>query len=154
MAGKSIPKPNKTASAIPKFVPQPKVFRRSDGEGCLRIRMTSMDAGGPWCLLNVDPEHFIDLLPRLKSLEQMKKKEIFRQGSKLGKVYRVEDIPNPDALRRLTQIDLDDQTEIARLEITGERRLYGFISNDDCPDFWVLWWDPKHAIWPSRKKHT
>ena len=151
--GKTVPKPNKNASPIPKFVPQPKVFRAAEGEGCLRIRMTSVDVGGPWCLTKIDPGHFADLLPRLKSFEQMKTKQVFGQGSTLGKTYEVAKIPNPDALKRLMEINLDDQTEIARLEITGRRRLYGFIS-EGSDDFWALWWDPEHEIWPSKLKRT
>ncbi len=147
------PKPNRNAPAIPKYVPKARVFQPSDGEGLLRIRLTTIDVGGPWCLTNIDPAHFRDLLPRLKSFEQMQKKEVFTPGSTVGLVYDVEKIPNPRALQRLAELQFDDQTEIARLEITGRRRLYGFIS-DGSPDFWALWWDPEHEIWPSVKKHT
>ncbi|RZK75279.1 MAG: hypothetical protein EOP28_00325 [Rhodococcus sp. (in: high G+C Gram-positive bacteria)] len=98
----------------------------------------------------IDSEHLLDLLQRLKSFESMRCSQLFAPGSEEGKVYQVPDLPNKDALARLTELDLDDQTEIARLRISGKRRLYGFL-HDGGPDFYALWWDPEHEIWPSRK---
>ena len=35
----------------------------------------------------------------------------------------------------------------------GERRLYGFLHGAG-PDFYALWWDPEHQIWPSTLRNT
>jgi hypothetical protein len=78
--------------------------------------------------------------------------EIFHSNTK-GKVYAVAELPTKEARDRLVELDLDDQTEIARIEISARRRLYGFLHNGG-PDFYALWWDPEHKIWPSKKKHT
>ena len=34
---------------------------------------------------------------------------------------------------------------------TLDVQLYGFLVDNV---FHMLWWDPEHEIWPSRKKHT
>ena len=153
MGNKVIPKPNRNAPAIPKYVPKPKEFRPTGDGSCLRIRLTNVDVGGPWCLTSIERDHFVDLLQRLKSFESMPCTQVFGPGSEEGKVYLVEQLPNRDARDRLVELELDDQTEIARLRINGKRRLYGFFP-DGGPDFYALWWDPEHEIWPSPKKHT
>jgi hypothetical protein len=134
-------------------IPRPRVFAPTGGEGKLRVRLGSVDVGGPWCLTNIKADHFSDLLERLRSFESMTCSELFHQGTGMGKVYPVADLPNKAARKRLTELEYDDQTEIARLQITGQRRLYGFLP-DGGPDFYVLWWDPLHEIWPSKLKHT
>lgn len=151
MGNRRVPKPNKNASAIPKTVPKPPALRFANGDGCLRIRLTTVDVGGPFCLTEIDRGHFGDLIDRLKAFESMSYDEVMRCG--MGKIYQTAELPNPTARARLVDLEFDDQTEIACLRITGRRRLFGFLPNKG-PDFWALWWDPEHEIWPSKKKHT
>ncbi|MDX1890113.1 hypothetical protein [Mycolicibacterium sp. 050158] len=79
--------------------------------------------------------------------------ELFAPGSEEGKRYPAQELPNVDAISRLVELELDDQTEIARLRISGKRRLYGFLAEGG-QDFYVLWWDPNHEIWPSTPRNT
>ena len=101
----------------------------------------------------ITPQHHADLLERLRAIETMRASEVFAPGSEIGKRYDVDSLPNTDARNRLVELEYDDQTEIARLRISGERRLYGFLP-DGGPDFYVLWWDPHHQIWPSTLRNT
>lgn len=149
----AIPPQQRGAPVIPKYVPKPKQFTPVVGDGNLRVRFNSVDVDGPWCVSKIEAAHHIDLLQRLKSFESMKCSEVFKPGSDEGIVYSVPDIPNKEARNRLVELQFDDQTEIARLRISGRRRLYGFLPNLG-PDFYVLWWDPEHEIWPSTLKHT
>ena len=148
---KKIPPASRTAPVIPKWIPKAKAFQPPNGEGCLRIRLSHLDVGGPFCLTDIEKAHFVDLIDRVKSLESMKRSVVFAPGSEEGKVYAVADLPSKVARDRLVELEYDDQTEIARLRISGERRLYGFIAEGSL-DFWALWWDPEHEIWPSSKK--
>lgn len=141
------------APALPKYVPKPKVFTVTASPDLLRVRFGHVDVGGPWCLTAITAEHHADLLKRVRAFEQMSCSAVFAPGSDEGKVYEVEKIPNTEATKRLNELEYDDQTEIARLRISGQRRLYGFLP-DGGPDFYVLWWDPLHEVWPSVKKHT
>jgi hypothetical protein len=153
VARKPIPKPHEQSSTIPKYVPKPHAFQPPSAAGALRVRFNAVDVGGPWCLSSIRPEHHVDLLNRLKSFESMTVAEVFAPGSEEGKRYSLADLLNPSALARLIDLELDDQTEIARLRISGERRLYGFLHSGG-PDFYALWWDPEHQIWPSTLKNT
>lgn len=142
------------ASPIPKYVPKPRAFRPSGSDSSLRVRFNHVDVSGPWCLSLIEPDHLADLLGRLRSLETMTCAEVFFAPDRdEGKTYQVDDLPNTDARSRLVELEMDDQTEIARLQINGKRRLYGFLP-DGGPDFYVLWWDPEHEIWPSPLRHT
>ena len=44
-----------------------------------------------------------------------------------------------------------DQTNISRLRCGGKPRLYGFRVD---PEFYVVFWDPEHVIYPSLKRNT
>jgi hypothetical protein len=68
-----------------------------------------------------------------------------------GKDYAIEELPNPQARDRLEAIGLADQTRISRLRLGGTERLYGFLLGNV---FHVVWWDPRHEIWPSELRHT
>jgi hypothetical protein len=68
-----------------------------------------------------------------------------------GKEYNVEEIPTRPALARLDAIGLADMTKISVLRLGGQQRLYGFRDRNV---FHLVWWDPRHEIWPSHKKHT
>ncbi|WP_200827512.1 hypothetical protein [Thermomonospora echinospora] len=110
-----------------------------------------MDHEGPWGFDKVEPETLRWLFDRLGQLETMTVNEIFNRGDYPGKDYDVETIPNVEALDRLEQIGLADMTKIWCLRLQGEPRLYGFLHGHV---FHIVWWDPKHEIWPSRLKHT
>jgi hypothetical protein len=50
-----------------------------------------------------------------------------------------------EAIKRLVQLELDDQTRIFRFRLSGKRRLYGFTFSDI---FATVWYDPTHNIYP------
>lgn len=152
-SGRAIPKQSAPQSGgIAREIPK-QVFVPRGSEGTIRVRFGDIDVGGPFCITTITPEHFAELIDRIKSFETMSYNEVFNGGSGMGKSYEVAKIPNTQARNRLTELKLDDQTEISRLHISGRRRLYGFMPNGG-PDFYALWWDPEHVIWPSLKKHT
>lgn len=102
------------------------------------------------------PDILPGLLKRLKSLEQMKSWEAVLVD-KAGRKYNpknhyilVEDIISP-AQKRLEELKLNDYDTLYSLTITGERRLWGIITEGT---FFILWLDPHHEICPSHKKHT
>lgn len=118
----------------------------------LRFRFDQIDLEGPWCLTNIQKEHHVDLLRRLRELESMTVFEVFNGNNAPGTDYgNVEACPNPALVRRLTEIGRDAIDGVSRIAINGKRRLYGIRTGHE---FSILWWDPEHEIWPSRKKHT
>lgn len=113
-------------------------------------RFGEIDDEGSWALSRIGRERLKVLLGHLRSFESMTVNEVFAPNSEHGKRYRVEDLPKA-ASDRLVEIGRDDETEIARLRCGGKPRLYGFLRENV---FHVLWWDPQHAVWPTRKRNT
>jgi len=146
---KGVPKPHIRAAALPKVVPRPKEFRPATQTGLLRFRFNCVDIGGPWCLSEIAAHDLRSLLARLKDFESMSCTQVFAPGSEMGKIYEVASLPSKAARDRLLELEYDDQAELARVRINGKQRLYGFLP-DRGPEFYVLWWDPRHEIWPSR----
>ncbi|MGH3546371.1 MAG: hypothetical protein ACRDPW_10690 [Mycobacteriales bacterium] len=90
-------------------------------------------------------------MSKLRHVESMTAGEVFDGRS--GKDYKIEELPEKAkrAKERLEARKLDDQDTISCLRFSGERRLWGFRHDNV---FHVLWWDPRHEVWPSSKKHT
>lgn len=109
------------------------------------------DAGSQWCLSKITPDEIRTLLGRIRNIETMTITEVFNSSDEPGKDYSIEDLPSNAARERLVELKYDDEDQISRLRVTGCGRLYGFRRDER---FYALWWDPEHAIYPSKRKHT
>lgn len=117
----------------------------------VRFRFDIVDHGGDWCILDISRQDHSELLRFLSQIEAVKAGEMFKPGQKLFKVYsNMGDCPNPAVLTRLAN-EFEGLDHMVRLELDGMRRLYGVMTGNE---FHIIWWDPKHEIWPSKKKHT
>ena len=56
-----------------------------------------------------------------------------------------------DAQDRLKKIHLEDYDSLFRFRFGGRERLWGIRQENI---FYLLWWDPRHEVCPSTKKHT
>jgi hypothetical protein len=157
---KSVPK----AKALPKNTRSPRSnvaaqvpderkprreFTPEDADDKLVILFSRVDLDSEWCLTKITPEDHRGLLDRIRSIESMTLFQVFSNDGKIGKDYDIPTIPSAGARRRLEELEYDDRDKISRLQITGERRLYGFREGSR---FYALWWDPHHKIWPSKKR--
>ncbi|MER7822842.1 hypothetical protein ABTX85_09795 [Streptomyces sp. NPDC096097] len=93
----------------------------------------------------------MEILAELRDFEQFTLNEL-RNTSDTFSAYGLpqaalckEAYDRPASMRR------DDMTEIHRLRLQGAQRLYGFLDGNV---FHVVWWDPEHDVYPSKKKHT
>jgi hypothetical protein len=139
----------------PKLKEPPKKFpglpgTNNSGER-LCWRFMHVDHEGPWGFDRVTPEEMCDLMRCLAKFETMTVGEAFPGGGYPGKDYVIEEIPTAAARERLDALGLADMTKISVFRLTGEQRLYGFRTANV---FHVVWWDPLHEVWPSKKKHT
>lgn len=105
-----------------------------------------------WDLLDntLDNRAVLMMIDKLKAFESMKMGELFSPGSKVATKYDVPSVPQ-HTKDRLVEIARDDEDEIVRLRFNGPGRLYGVMRKHV---FHVLWWDPHHRVWPSKKKGT
>ena len=53
--------------------------------------------------------------------------------------------------QRLVEIKQDDLSQLFSLRISAKCRVWGIL---DGRVFKVLWYDPKHEVYPSTKGHT
>ena len=106
------------------------------------------DVGGPWCWTRMSAEESAEVLDRLGSYESMSWQEIDgpskSHGVEFGSLA-------PKAQRRLMEIEQDDAAEYFSLRINAKARLWGIR---DQHVLRILWWDPRHEVCPSHKKHT
>jgi hypothetical protein len=56
-----------------------------------------------------------------------------------------------EAQKRLREINLDQYDELFSLRLSGKERIWGIREQRV---FRILWWDPKHQVYPSYKKYT
>ncbi|BCP36200.1 hypothetical protein MINTMi198_15700 [Mycobacterium intracellulare M.i.198] len=158
MAGaKDIPRqPQPDETTIAKSIEKKSALVVGNRDSCLRFRFNRFDPKGPGKLLdlatskNKSKNLLTSLLDRLGSLESRTAAEVFEPGEAVGIIYQVEDLPTPESKKRLLDLELDDSTEIARISVGNLARLYGLLS-DDRTEFFALWWDHSHKIWPSKK---
>lgn len=106
-----------------------------------------LDLGGPWCWSRMSGEVLLDVMSHLRDFESMTWAEIERAGSHF--------VATPDLIRkaqgRLVEIGQDDVDSLFSLRVGGRGRIWGIRDEHVLR---VLWWDPRHEVCPSPKKHT
>lgn len=107
-----------------------------------------VDPDGPWCFGSIDGADLVQALQRLGTFETMTWADIERDGG--SHPVPCTDITS-QAQKRLVQIDQDDLSHLYSLRITGRQRVWG-IRDHEC--LRILWWDPRHEVCPSHKRHT
>jgi hypothetical protein len=55
------------------------------------------------------------------------------------------------AQKRLQELKYDDVDELVSFHLNGKKRLWAIQRGNSA---YVLWWDPRHEIYPVRKKRT
>ena len=119
----------------------------------LVFRFDCVDLGEdcPWSLARVDSDDQMDLLSHMGQYESMTVGELrsgrFRDFTSYDNFAAC---PNKEAVARLVE-RYDAPDSIARFRLSGTKRLYGFLVDNE---FHLLWWDPNHEVWPSEKRHT
>lgn len=92
----------------------------------------------------------LSVLAKFRDLERLGRRRLVGNLGDPVKVYDVENLPE-HVRDRLVEIGRDELDKVCRLRLSGKARLYGALQGNV---FYVLWWDPDHQVFPSRKKHT
>ena len=92
-----------------------------------------------------DAEMAIGLLKRLSILEKMTWEQLIAPD----KSHYIDfDKLCPEARRRLSELKLDDIDELFSLRVFSEKRVWGILDGHVLK---ILWWDPKHKVYPVEK---
>lgn len=105
---------------------------------------------GPFGWSGLDEKNLLKIREKLASLETMAWREILIKGKKQHHMIRVSALSkeNQKRLRETGQHDID---RLVSLKVGGRERIYGILNKASRR---LLWWDPDHQVYPSRKKHT
>ncbi|MDI6790003.1 MAG: hypothetical protein Q8M92_06900 [Candidatus Subteraquimicrobiales bacterium] len=114
-----------------------------------------MDMAGPWGCGNICAQNGIvrDILSKLQDFETMTWAGLEAKTGLKGKQNHLMPVDKicKEARDRLKKIKLDDLDELYSFRLSGMKRLWGKRENEI---FYVIWWDPKHTVYPVQKKHT
>lgn len=141
-----LPPPGK---GIPRQLPELPGAGNSGDRLCWRF--THVDHEGQWSFREVAGAELGEIMECLAKFETMTVSEAFCGSGYPAKDYDVAAIPTAAARERLEAIGLADMTKISVFRLNSEKRLYGFRCGNV---FHIVWWDPRHEIWPSKRKHT
>ncbi len=109
-----------------------------------------LDFGGPWGWDNLDADTLKYIHGKLAQFETMTWAEINHPNTGCHPI-KLKELGN-EAQKRLTQIKLIGvEEELFSLRLSGRERLWGIRERHI---FKILWWDPRHEIYPVAKKHT
>lgn len=133
----------------PKEVKEPAHTRNPEGyqNQFIAWHFECMDSTGDWpCNINT----LQNIRDRLHEYEKLKWFEVTKGSSHPLPVFKI----IQKAQNRLTKLGYGDFETLYQLEIkngSGKQRLWGLrIENI----FKILWWDPKHEIYPVQKRNT
>lgn len=123
-------------------------------ERCIVFRFDCVDLEDdcPWSVARMSNEEHELLLRKLRDFETAKLKDILETSYTAFTCYPdFTKCPNRVPQDRLARYYERQGDALARFRLGGTRRLYGFLVGNE---FHILWWDPKHEVWPSAKKNT
>ncbi len=123
----------------------------ASSKGFLAVRpiwsFAKLDLDGPWSFENVNSSDMADLLRKLGSFEGMTFEQLGASGSHF---IRVDGLIK-EARDRLLELNQENTERLYSIRLAGVKRAWGIPRQNVIQ---LLWWDPKHEVCPSPKKHT
>lgn len=145
---KASKKPVVAASPTPKK--RPIWFGPTPHEGrAISWRFSTADAGGPFSWSNLPPDRLPYVLGKLSDFERMDQNAL----RECRHTHALPDSVSGEAWKRLCDTSRDDLERLFSFHLGGKERVW-------CADYagegvmFVLWWDPEHAVYAVKKKHT
>lgn len=133
---------------------------RADGYPSFSFRYADRSYSGmwEWPPTGEDLDEVLDFLCEMSRLTWLEIKSQLTGSGRRGSRHKKHHYQDSDgvcleAQRRFGELGLDAVfDQYFRFRLGGEKRLWGFLTDDGV--FHVLWWDPDHKVCPSEKRHT
>lgn len=107
-----------------------------------------IDNAGPWGWNNINTDEIWDILSnQINQKEHINWSTLKEAGSHNIEISKL----TKEAQKRLTEIGYNDIDELFSLRLSGKERIWGIRDRFALK---IIWWDPKHEVCPSNKKHT
>ncbi len=111
--------------------------------------VSRIDDDGKWGWRRINCSFFFkEIWGKMRNFESTTWAEIEGKTHHMIPVSRIV----TSAQKRLVELGHDDEDSLASFHINGKQRLWAIRRSVNI--FYLLWWDPKHEICPSPKKHT
>jgi hypothetical protein len=109
-----------------------------------------LDFEGPWGWGDMDADTLKYIHGKLAQFETMTWAEINHPNTGCHPI-KIKDLCS-EAQKRLTELKvIRFEEELFSLRLSGKERLWGIRERHF---FKILWWDPRHEVYPVSKKHT
>ena len=113
-------------------------------------RLSLMELVDPFGWHRLDAEGLHRVRHKLCDFESMTWGEILVRANTQHHFVEVGSLAKA-ARDRLEEIGQGDVDQLVSLRLSGRERIWGVL---DGPVLELLWWDPRHRVCPSMKKHT
>jgi hypothetical protein len=113
-------------------------------------RISKMELASCYGWQNIDGEKLKEIQTKLSNYESMTWREILVDSKKQNHTVPINDLSKL-ARERLTEMNLEDLDELTSLRLSGTERIWGKVNQGVME---LLWWDPKHEVYPTSKKNT
>lgn len=113
-------------------------------------RISKMELASCYGWQNIDGEKLKEIQTKLSNYESMTWGEILIDSKKQNHIVSINTLSKL-ARQRLTEMNLDDLDELTSLRLSGTERIWGKFNKGVME---LLWWDPKHEVYPTQKKNT
>jgi hypothetical protein len=128
----------------------PVVPQRVGDDDTQRIswRLGDTDRNGVWAwttLSEADSKRVVDFLSEIDKMTWADACQGYRPRLKSVDADGV----CADARTRLVEIQKDDEDKLWELHLSGIERIWAIRRGSVCH---LLWWDPNHTVWPSRRR--
>ncbi|MCI4626611.1 MAG: hypothetical protein L3V56_11705 [Candidatus Magnetoovum sp. WYHC-5] len=112
-------------------------------------RLSKLDFNGDWGWTNIENINTIQRIQyKLSNFESMTWGEIEKNNN--NHLIPTEKVSKA-AKDRLKEINLDDCSDLYSMRLTGSERLWGIRENEI---LYILWYDPKHTVYPVPLRNT
>ena len=149
-----MPRRNRIRKKVRKFhsnIKPDKIAKKHKGikEEDLKVKFSteSMDYEGKWGWQNFDNRELQELIPKIINFSDSNFSELGFQGSH----FIIFDKLVKEAQDRLRELKEEDTEKLFSLRLAGKKRIWCIMKANVLQ---ILWWDPKHEVCPSHKKHT